>query len=1477
MLRRPKATDSEEDILREQHQLLSSGTSPSVVNVVRRPDKRRGEQGTPDPENGEHSQRDVVTIEDLPDDMPTLTPAPPKKSCFKKAQVRFEEDAEERLDKHDTHISAVLSRIVERDTSTVPVCLPTVTSAAFPKVMHRSQGVSQGKNTISGSGGRKSIFAHQIAAQKAAGKLQSHQTPVSVVPNAQSTQSAQSASSVGLARTSGVGGLSDGPVLVSGQGLLGQGQGQGAGAGYGAGGQEGLKIHQENRARLEGMSQQEILEEQRRLLAQLDPRLVSFVKARKAQKTPGSDVAGQAQSSGQRGRGDGEETPSSVPVPVPDLVMDVRDDRQGEPLQVDMEDEEEELVEDEEETPEATKDITEEDLPFKPQKDWMHMSKLEPEKLEWTKDLPPPRRKGTKKAMQARFDFAGKLIPPTEDLPTHLGLHHHGDEPELAGYSLQELFLLSRSQVTQQRSLALSTLANIITEARVGAYASVLKGSVLATLLDAGLLFLLRFSLDDGVERVMAAAAQALRALLVAPYDEESLDGTFSWLLGMAPFPLLPTAQEEEEEEEEVGDEGGMFRKETQEEKEERKSDHEVSRQDVIKALLKMKVLARVRYILEVVRPAPRVVMDLLEVLIRIARHSITAATQILECPRLMETVMSEFLPTSWAPPSLPAPTAAPATPAAAAPDSLYGLPVAMAFKLLRVLGTAGRNVCARLLHALGAKERLSLLLAVEPSELLLEPGEAISCSTEAFRMWAVAASYGQACNIYSDLYPVLMKELQSFPRPDASPPSNPDHLLPLRLQRAQAILTLLTQVTHTAGCHQELQSALASSQECPPPPPITWGHVTGLQPIVIGQLKGCVKGLCEGGLSESSLGLLPAYLLYLGAFYSQQSRQSCYQPVACLEELESLTADVLLPLISHQALHRLMDNLKSQSALCNPSRCRPGPETVASLPGLSCCGERSSSAGLLSPGSPFPLLTSLCYLLDVIIGLHKGLAKKVSALLLLDSVQVYLRSCAQAMPAITHSTAWLLRHEHHLLYLLLSLARRMVPVDPEVARHASVFHQVALVMLPWLLPGSEYMAHDLLSGVVFNPTFIPEGASGGPEAAALAELHLQEGPSVPPSPPLLGPLLRDACAQLPSLRGCYLTHLAHSEPQVLSSRDRHLGRTPWLRSLLLPELSSGPAVPSDWPFLPLVSLYERMGQADGGGVETERLPTGSLASVVHCLQWLLLLESWREGALRATVPPVAKLARLACVFLASSDLFLEPPVQRLTWALLGALTQPRRLAALDLGVPPPGMASFHDLYVALLCQYEAVSFGDVLFGRFLLLPLQRRYSVTMRLAVFGEHVGLLRSLGVPLQKLPAPLESYTCPPEDSVPLLRLYFRALVTGTLRRAWCPTLYAVAVAHVNTFIFSQEPQPQEVEATRRGLLRKTYYLTDEVLRGHLLLYRLPAQQSELGFHTYPQLPPLRARWLEKELNLQEGAASAIAGTGVTVPSTEQGSRP
>lgn len=148
-----------------------------------------------------------------------------------------------------------------------------------------------------------------------------------------------------------------------------------------------------------------------------------------------------------------------------------------------------------------------------------------------------------------------------------------------------------------------------------------------------------------------------------------------------------------------------------------------------------------------------------------------------------------------------------------------------------------------------------------------------------------------------------------------------------------------------------------------------------------------------------------------------------------------------------------------------------------------------------------------------------------------------------------------------------------------------------------------------------------------------------------------------------------------------------------------------------------------------------------------------------------------------------------------------------------------------------------------------------------MRLAVFGEHVGMLRSLGVTLEQLSIPIKRFTSPPEDSLPLLRLYFRSLVTGTLKLSWCPVLYVVALSHINSFVFSQDAAVQEVERARLSMLRKIYYLTDEVLRNHLLLFRLPRQHLQLGFEMYEQLPPIRAKRLEAVLGLHDDKGDGV----------------
>lgn len=46
-------------------------------------------------------------------------------------------------------------------------------------------------------------------------------------------------------------------------------------------------------------------------------------------------------------------------------------------------------------------------------------------------------------------------------------------------------------------------------------------------------------------------------------------------------------------------------------------------------------------------------------------------------------------------------------------------------------------------------KSRLSRFIAEDPLDLPLPREEAVRLSAEAFRLWAVAAGYGQACDLY--------------------------------------------------------------------------------------------------------------------------------------------------------------------------------------------------------------------------------------------------------------------------------------------------------------------------------------------------------------------------------------------------------------------------------------------------------------------------------------------------------------------------------------------------------------------------------------------------------------------------------------------------------------------------------------------------------------------------------------------------------
>ncbi|OCK86194.1 hypothetical protein K432DRAFT_377008 [Lepidopterella palustris CBS 459.81] len=67
-------------------------------------------------------------------------------------------------------------------------------------------------------------------------------------------------------------------------------------------------------------------------------------------------------------------------------------------------------------------------------------------------------------ASELRFSFKGALLPPrlASQISVTKGLHHHGDAPEAAGYTIPELARLARSAVSAQRCIAYQTLGRIL-------------------------------------------------------------------------------------------------------------------------------------------------------------------------------------------------------------------------------------------------------------------------------------------------------------------------------------------------------------------------------------------------------------------------------------------------------------------------------------------------------------------------------------------------------------------------------------------------------------------------------------------------------------------------------------------------------------------------------------------------------------------------------------------------------------------------------------------------------------------------------------------------------------------------------------------------------------------------------------------------------------------------------------------------------
>lgn len=342
----------------------------------------------------------------------------------------------------------------------------------------------------------------------------------------------------------------------------------------------------------------------------------------------------------------------------------------------------------------------------------------------------------------------------------------------------------------------------------------------------------------------------------------------------------------------------------------------------------------------------------------------------------------------------------------------------------------------------------------------------------------------------------------------------------------------------------------------------------------------------------------------------------------------------------------------------------------------------------------------------------------------------------------------WYARQELNFLVILVHMFTTI-----EARENQSMFHKLAFKLLTSVQTGDKALLPEIVSKTIFNKKFFSLDVDK--VLKKFEELKLNDcNPNVKIK---RHALLEESVKALPEIEKLYIRELGLQGLMV-----------PWPPVTLTGVLNSTQsALPQDWPFLPIIRLHERQ------GTDKDAVKIATLS-----LQWFIIIEEILPEVF--SLDYTAKFCRLCCVYLAANDLFQD--VSHLLEACLSYIL--KRKQKLDFEKDIPGLTSFYDFFREVLEHYAGVSYGNTVFGQYVLVPLQQRHSIKYKKLIWSELAAVLRLLRTPINEVD--INDYLTPCESDFNLLRTYLHALGTGKVRDIWCPVLYRVAVHHVATYV-------------------------------------------------------------------------------------------
>ncbi|VDM32921.1 unnamed protein product [Hydatigera taeniaeformis] len=1082
-----------------------------------------------------------------------------------------------------------------------------------------------------------------------------------------------------------------------------------------------------------------------------------------------------------------------------------------------------------------------------------HMDVVEPEKLAWMQDLPHSAKAPTEevrstnmtssKGCNARFDLEGRVVPPDADVPTHLGLHHHGDEPERGGYTIGELFHLASSSQPIQRRLALSSLAAALAASRRGHHSALLQTpSLLPSLLltrPTGICFLLRWALDRCVSEATRASSavggngggvsvalisecfRALNNLLVDERGEALLDEAFDWssecrksMVNLFPSAVIRRPHKFRLE---------MATSAALSSDNDEKSDHvEAMATDPVGCLFaQTNLAARIGWMLSPgpgLRLPPDIVAHTLPaLLITAARHSTALALTIYKTPHLIASLIEHFLPLDWSDLNTHE----------CHNDQLsnaYGVPLPRVLKLMRVLAQRSSSLRLMLVNDWRLVERCLAYLLHFPTSL--PPKFGVLLQLEALRCLSVCLEGSEPPSKAVDFtrqaigglvaaaqvvmeaerseYPLQIAWLSFFA--NVVVPRFSQYLSSSQFESLRSWAKKFSEeVTITGYDEGERGEEKRAS-----PPPLVTVTVHLLKVLSMEELTDIQRRIFQGPAWNVVLNHFIRHQSVLTGFPQRTSHADVLAPgvgsihtnddpptIPDIVFESGENEDLLSPITVSSALPCLPD-LGMSTCLFYRGPCSSNNESSVTLPAMWW----PSSAHSLYPRD---VLESLD-LVSPTPAMWPSFLPLMEAAMIIGNVDLS-RWCSRLTrlcvpPVMEKSGSSCLSLPHGIMALESAMMQRYLLAKWSDSK-AEELWWATFHLLPYFFFGQETLLIDLLQKVIFpvyDLTPVERGFSTEVMNAS------------PPWPPV-----HDSFA----LGLAYHAHRVYVE-YFLKLFQGPRSETQITFKPLKTRSSCDFILPDDWFYMPLLESYfcgcrHRINGDDDktpSSAFSPSEPEAYLLKATACLGWIHRLLSQRLPPRSSTkireLSAGGHLTRVCCAILtyqgAGALCFNASGV--IIAELISLLAPKLDMEEMDRNPEaylPLDLLSLYNLFTDLLEHYAATSYSSPIFGNLLLLFLQSTgLPPSYRRALWGEHQSTLRAFQLSPREVIFPITTYEGlfePLEKDEGVLRAYASALCSGVVNPTRQPLAALIALHHLNRNIYLVNPRSMHSEFTQQ----------------------------------------------------------------------------